>query len=80
MKLLLVKSGDRGLGLDGGREIWVGWGPGCRVLGIERYTGKVGTNFHMSFTFPCLVSPSQLQKQKSAPRNDSRLEKRLGTT
>ena len=27
-----------------------------------------------------LVSTSQLQKWKSAPRNDSRLEKRLGTT
>ena len=26
------------------------------------------------------LSPSQLQKRKSAPRNGSRLEKRLGTT
>ena len=31
--------------MDGGREIWVGWGPVGRVLGDERYTGKIGTTF-----------------------------------
>ena len=35
--------------LDGGREIWVEWGPGGRVLDDERYTGKVGTHFYMTF-------------------------------
>ena len=30
--------------------------------------------------FSFLVSLSQLQKQKSVPRNDGHLEKRLGTT
>ena len=69
-----------GVGLDGGREIWVGWGPGSRVLGDERYTGKVRMTFIRLFTFSFLVSPSQLQKRKSAPRNDGRLEERLGTT
>ena len=48
--------------MDGIREIWVGWGPGGRVLGDERYTGKVGMTFIRLFTFPFLVSPSQLQK------------------
>ena len=52
------------------REIGVGWGLGGRDLGDERYTAKVETTFYMIFTFLLLVSPSQLQKQKSVPRND----------
>ena len=52
MKLLLVESGVRGVRAGWGLEIWVGWGPGGRVLGDERYTDIVGmtiyTTFHVS--------------------------------
>ena len=57
-----------------------GFGGAQVVLGDERYIGKVRTTFIRLFLFLFLVTPSQLQKQKSAPRNDSRLEERLGMT
>ena len=57
-----------------------------RCIGLERkrFRFRVGESAFKDkkrlFTFPFLVSPSQLQKRKSAPRNDGRLEERLGTT
>ena len=29
--------------------MWIGWGPEGRVLGDERYTGKVGATFYTTF-------------------------------
>ena len=44
-------------------ELGVGPRKGGRDLGDERYTGKVEELLIQLFTFPFLVSPSQLQKQ-----------------
>ena len=45
--------------LDDGRKIWVGLGPGGRVLGDETYMGKVGMTIYTTFY---VSVPIQLQK------------------
>ena len=45
----MVEGWGRGLGLNGGREIRVGWGLGGKCLDDESFTGKVEMNLCATF-------------------------------